>query len=146
VKSVDIVGKGFAFPFRFTNMGRVNRMTGVSNASSSEKVSMAIRQILGTKIGSRVMDRDFGSDLREILFTPIDEVSIARVRFAITSAIQTWEKRIDLLSVDIDTSRVKEGLLDVGIQFKIISTQQLGSLVYPLYLTEEMVVSGQLNV
>ena len=145
-QKVDIIGRGWAFPFRFSTVGRVSRLIGVSDASSTEKISMSIRQIIGTKIGSLVIDRDFGSDLREILFTPIDEVSIARVRFAITSAIQTWEKRVDVQSVDVNVARVKDGVIDVTIYYKIISTQKEGNLVYPLYVTDEMKVQGQINV
>lgn len=145
-QKVDIIGRGWAFPFHFTSIGRVGRLIGVSDASSTEKIGMAIRQILGTKIGSRVIDRDFGSDLREILFMPIDEVSVARVRFAVTSAIQTWEKRVDVKRVDVNVGRVKEGLIDVTIYYKIIATQREGNLVYSLYITDEMKVQGQINV
>lgn len=146
MKPVDVIGKGWSYPFRFTPVGRVGKLVGVSSSSSSEKVMMSIRQILGTKIGSRVIDRDFGSDLRDVLFTPIDEVSIARVRFAVTSAIQRWERRIDLLNVEVDTSRVSEGVIDVGIQFKVLATAEEGTLIYPLSISEEMKISGQINV
>jgi phage baseplate assembly protein W len=142
----DIIGKGWAYPFRFTKVGRTGKLVGVSDATSLEKVSMSIRQILGTKRGSRVMDRDFGTDLREILFDPIDEVSIARVRFTIMDALQTWERRIDILDVDVSIDRVKEGIIDVEIFYRVIATQLEGNLVYPLYITEEMQVVGQLNV
>jgi len=145
-RTTDIIGRGWGFPFRFTTVGRVSRLVGVSDASSTEKIGMAIRQILGTRVGSRVVDRDFGSDLRGILFMPIDEVSIARVRFAVTSAIQTWEKRVDVLGVDVNADRVKDGVIDVTVYYKIISTQKEGNLVYPLYISEEMRVTGQINV
>lgn len=142
----DIIGRGWAYPFRFTKIGRTGKLVGVSDASSLEKIAMSIRQILGTKIGSRVMDRDFGTDLREILFAPIDEISVARVRFAITNAIQTWEGRVEIMSVDVSIARVKEGIIEVEIFYRVIATQQEGNLVYPLYITDEMQVLGQLNV
>lgn len=142
----DIIGRGWAFPFRFTKVGRTGKLVGVSDASSLEKIAMSIRQILGTKRGSRVIDRDFGTDLKEILFDPIDEVSVARVRFTIMDALQTWERRVDILDVDVSIDRVKEGIIDVEIFYKVISTQLEGNLVYPLYVTDEMQVVGQLNV
>jgi phage baseplate assembly protein W len=145
-KATDIVGRGWAFPFRFTTVGRTSKMVGVSRVASTEKIVMAMRQILGTRIGSRVIDRNFGSDLREILFTPIDEVSIARVRFAVTSAIQRWERRVELLDVAVDISSAQSGRIDVTVDFKVISTQEIGNLVYPLYITDEMRVQGQIDV
>lgn len=142
----DIIGRGWAYPFRFTKIGRTGRLVGVSDASSLEKIAMSIRQILGTKRGSRVMDRNFGTDLREILFDPIDEISMARVRFTIMDALQTWERRIEILDVDVSIDRAKEGIIDVEIFYHVISTQMEGNLVYPLYITDEMLVQGQLNV
>lgn len=142
----DIIGKGWAYPFRFTKVGRTGRLVGVSDATSLEKISMSIRQILGTKRGSRVMDRNFGTDLREILFTPIDEISMARVRFTIIDALQTWERRIEILDVDVSIARVKEGVIEVEIFYRVIATQLEGNLVYPLYITDEMEIQGQLNV
>jgi hypothetical protein len=142
----DLLGKGWGFPFRFTSLGRVKRLVGVDPAAGVEKVIMSIKQILGTKIGSRVIDRDFGSDLRELLFDPIDELSSARVRFAISSAIQQWERRAELLDIEISLLRVAEGVMEAKIEFQIISTQQVGNLVYSFYLTPEMRVQGQINI
>jgi hypothetical protein len=142
----DILGKGWAFPFRFSSIGRVKKLIGVAAAEKTDKVAMAIKQILGTKIGSRVIDRDFGSDLRGLIFTPIDELSAARIRYAILDSIQKWERRVEVLNIDISITRALDGVIDADIQFRIIATQQIGNLVYPLYITSEMRVQGQINV
>jgi len=142
----DILGKGWAFPFRFSSIGRVKKLVGVAAAEKTDKVAMAIKQILGTKIGSRVIDRDFGSDLRGLIFTPIDELSSARIRFAILESIRRWERRVEVLGIDVSIARAQEGVIEANIQFRIIATQQIGNLVYPLYITPEMRVQGQINV
>jgi phage baseplate assembly protein W len=146
LKRQDVIGRGWAFPFRFTGVGRTGNLVGVSDAASLEKIAMSIRQILSTRIGSRVMDRDFGTELKDILFTPIDEISAARVRFAITDALQRWERRIQVTQVDVSIARAAEGVIDSEIFYLITATQQEGNLVYPLYITEDMVVQGQINV
>lgn len=143
---VDVLGRGWAFPFRFTSRGRIQRQVGVAPAESAELINMSIRQILGTRIGSRVIDRDFGSDLRDTIFEPIDNLTATAVQMAITGALRTWERRIEVLSVTISLDRVKDGILDAQIFYRIISSQQVGNLVYPLYLTPEMRVRGQINV
>lgn len=145
-KNPDTIGRGWAYPFRFTSLGRTKNLVGVTPADSVDKVRMAIRQILGTKTGSRVIDRDFGSDLRGMLFTPIDEVSVARLRFALSEAIQRWEKRVEITNIEISTARANEGVLEATIDFRMISTQEPGNLVYPLYLSPEMMVVSQMNV
>lgn len=142
----DILGKGFAFPFRFSSIGRVRKVVGVAAADGVEKVGMAIQQILGTRIGSRVIDRDFGSDLRGLIFEPIDEVSVARLRLAVSEGIQKWERRVEIISIEISTLRATEGVLEAAVQFRIISTQQVGNIVYPFYLTPDMRVQGQITV
>jgi hypothetical protein len=145
-RNPDMIGRGWAFPFRFTFLGRTQKLVGVTPADNVDKVRMAIRQILGTRIGSRAIDRDFGSDLRNMIFVPIDEVSVARLRFALTEAIQRWEKRVEITNIEISVDRAKEGVLEAIIDFRMISTQEPGNLVWPLYLSAEMMVTGQLNV
>jgi hypothetical protein len=142
----DIVGRGWSFPFRFTGIGRVNKIVGVEKAFGIEKINMAIRQILGTKLGSRVIDRDFGSDLRGIIFEPIDQLSATRLQLAVSEAIQTWEKRVELLNVEVSLLRSREGVLETRVEYQVITTQQIGNLVYPFYLTPEMRVQGQITI
>lgn len=142
----DIIGKGWRFPFRFTSLGGVKKIVGIARASGIEKINMAIRQILGTKIGSRVIDREFGSDLRGLIFEPIDQLSATRVQLATVEAIQRWEKRVELLNVEISILRAKEGVIEARVEYQVISTQQVGNLVYNFYLTPEMRVQGQITI
>lgn len=124
----------------------MNKIVGVEKAFGIEKINMAIRQILGTKLGSRVIDRDFGSDLRGIIFEPIDQLSATRLQLAVSEAIQTWEKRVELLNVEVSLLRSREGVLETRVEYQVITTQQIGNLVYPFYLTPEMRVQGQITI
>lgn len=142
----NIIGRGWAFPFRFTTRGGIEKAGGLSSDDAVSKIRMAIQQILLTKLGSRYIDRDFGSDLRGLVFTPIDSLSAARVRGAIVEAIQNNEKRVDILNVEIDLSRAKEGILEAKVDFRIIATQVEGNLVYPFLLTPDMRVQGQITI
>lgn len=142
----DVLGRGWAYPFRFSSVGRVRKIVGISQAESLDKVKMAIRQILGTKIGTRVIDRDFGSDLRGLVYEPIDDVTATALRLTITEALQTWERRITLLNVQVSIDRAAEGVIDAEVSFRINATQQVGNLVYPFYITPDMRVQGQIDV
>jgi phage baseplate assembly protein W len=142
----DILGKGWGFPFRFTTLGRVNQITSGTIDQAILKVRMSIQQILGTKVGSRVIDRDFGADLRGLIFTPIDDLSAARIRFSIMDAIQNYEKRVEILNIEVSLAKASLGVIEASIDFRIIATQVTGNLVYPFYLTAEMRVQGQINV
>jgi len=143
---VDILGKGWAFPFRFTSRGRIQRQVGVAPAESAELINMSIRQILGTRLGSRVIDRGFGSDLRGLVFSPIDNLTATALQMEITESLRNGERRIQVLSVTVSLDRAKDGVLDSQIFYRIISTQQIGNLVYPFYITPDMRVRGQITV
>lgn len=142
----DVLGRGWTFPFRFSSVGRVRKIVGVSQSQSLEKVKMAIRQILGTRLGTRVIDRNWGSDLRDLIFDPIDDVTATALRLAITEALRTWERRITVLNVQVSLDQAAEGILDAEVIFRIIATQQIGNLVYPFYITPDMRVQNQINV
>jgi len=142
----DVLGRGWAYPFRFSAVGRVRKVVGVTAADSVEKVRMAIRQILGTRLGSRFIDRDFGSDLRDIVFAPINEVTATRLRLAITEAIERWERRVEVMFVHVSLEREKEGVLDTEVTFRVVTTHQVGSLVFPFYISPDMRVQNQITV
>jgi phage baseplate assembly protein W len=146
VTQTDILGKGWSFPFRFSSVGRVRKVVGVTPADSIEKVKMAMRQILGTRLGSRVIDRDWGSDLRNIIFEPINQVTATRLRFAVGEALGRWERRIEVLGVSVDVSQAADGIIETSVDFQIAATQQFGNLVYPFYITPDMRVQGQILV
>lgn len=142
----DFLGKGWAFPFRFSSVGRVRKIVGITPAESIEKVKMSISQILGTRLGSRVIDRDWGSDLREIVFEPIGEATATRLRLAVSEAIERLERRVQLISVSVSLERAREGILETSVRFRIAGTQLTGNLVYPFYITPDMRVQNQITV
>lgn len=142
----DILGKGWAFPFRFTSLGRISKLTGVTPAESVEKVKMAIKQILGTRTGSRVIDRNFGSNLRGIVFEPIDDLTAASFRAAIVDAIERFEFRAVVTRVEISIARAEDGVIEADISFRITGSQIEGNLVFPFYITPDMRVQNQLTV
>lgn len=68
--------------------GRHRDECPLSESEGIEHVKESIQQILGTPIGSRVMRRDFGSRLRQIVFEPndstIDTLDLLRCHHART--------------------------------------------------------------
>ena len=142
----EVLGKGWAFPFRFSSVGRVSKLTGTAPSESVEKVKMAIEQILGTRIGSRVIDRRFGSNLRGIVFEPIDELTVINLRAAIIDAIERFEFRAIVTRVEISIANASAGVIEADISFRITGTQIEGNLVFPFYITPDMRVQNQINV
>ncbi|XPV77934.1 MAG: GPW/gp25 family protein [Desulfovibrio sp.] len=64
----------------------------------------SIRDILTTPIGSRVMRREYGSRLPELVDAPLNAETTLEIYAATAEALDTWEKRFKLESVHVDAA------------------------------------------
>lgn len=74
----------------------------------------SIEDILTTPIGSRVMRRDYGSSLYQLVDQPYSAALVADVTVAIAEALERWEPRFALDGVQVDL--VDGGKLEMEIQ------------------------------
>jgi hypothetical protein len=79
-------------------------MNGTSAATGKsltgvDHLHQSIRDILTTPLGSRVMRRDYGSRLFELVDRPVDKVLLVEVYAATAEALAKWEPRLKLDSV-----------------------------------------------
>jgi hypothetical protein len=126
----EILGRGWKFPVQVDNRGRI----AISDAE--EDIRQAIRIILGTSMGERVMRPDFGCGIHNYMFAPINSGTLALIENSVREALTTWEPRIDIIDVKTDTSAAAEGKLLVSINYRVRSTNTHFNLVYPFYLKE----------
>ncbi|MDQ7081765.1 MAG: GPW/gp25 family protein [Aquificota bacterium] len=68
----------------------------------SGSVRQNIRLILTTPKGSDIHRPDFGSDLWKFMDQPLNAITLGRIKAEITDAIETWEPRVKVLSVELD--------------------------------------------
>lgn len=105
-KMALIADYGFTFPQRINSKGFIEFSGDIKTL-----VRKSIYQILGTRLGSRVMVPEFGSRLYELLFEPIDEITTALARVYTIEAIEKWEPRVDLnevaININPDANRVE---------------------------------------
>lgn len=79
-------------------------MTGM-NASTGrslerlEHIRQSVRDILTTPIGTRVMRRDYGSLLPELIDQPLNEATVLRAYSATVVALMKWEPRIRVTAI-----------------------------------------------
>ena len=64
-------------------------------------IRQSIAKILTMPIGSRVMRRDFGSLIPELIDKPLNGKTHMQVMAASVMAISTWEPRVDLTSITL---------------------------------------------
>jgi phage baseplate assembly protein W len=126
------LGLGWAFPVALNPQGDMDL------AAYEEDVRQAIRLILGTNHGERVMRPDFGAGLNALLFEPMSTTTLSLAQHYTERALIEWEPRIDLLAVrvKIDQDMPALGRLLIEIDYRVRATNSFYNLVYPFYLLE----------
>lgn len=71
-----------------------------------EHLRQSIIDILTTTIGSRVMRRDYGSRLFELIDAPVNRETLVDYYAAVAEALDRWEDRIQVQQVDITSAAV----------------------------------------
>ena len=80
-----------------------NAITGdIDPVKDAISVKRGITNILLTSMFERLMQPELGSNLKDVLFEPIDEITTARIEREVRSAIDAWEKRAEVINVFVD--------------------------------------------
>lgn len=82
--------------------------------SGDDHLLQSVTDILKTPVGTRVLRRDYGSDLFSLIDTPLDGVLVARIRIATATAINRWESRLTLRRVYVLSAG--SGAIEVAIE------------------------------
>lgn len=67
-------------------------------------IRQSLTDILTTPIGSRIMRRDYGSAIPELIDQPLNGTTQLRIYAATAYAVQRWEPRLRLSGVQLDYS------------------------------------------
>jgi uncharacterized protein len=127
----DWLGRGWAYPVQ------IDRRTGAAAVSEYEEdIHQAMRIIIGTSRGERVMRPDFGCGIHDLVFEVMDTATLTRIETAVRESLTKYEARIELLGVDVDPLFAAEGKLVVKIDYRVRQTNQIGNFVYPFYFRE----------
>jgi len=76
----------------------MDRDTGKA-LSGRDHLEQSVTDILTTPIGTRVMNRDYGSNLFELVDTPVNKITIVDFYAATVGALLQWEPRIRVTKV-----------------------------------------------
>lgn len=78
-----------------------------------EHLRQSISDILTTPIGSRVMRRDYGSLLPELIDQPQNAATAVRLYAATCSALMRWEPRLRLSRISVQAGNAGQSILDL---------------------------------
>ena len=75
-----------------------NPVTGdVSTVKDTNSVKRGIQSLLMTENRERLFNPELGSGVKNLLFEPMTDLTIERLENEITSAVNSWEDRAELL-------------------------------------------------
>ena len=112
-----IFGRGMSFPPRIGPDGSMVWSEGADN------VREAIRIVLKTEMRERLYLPEFGGGLGTFLFEPNTVATRFQISERIRKALEKWEPRISVTSVDIDADPDDPQAAIATIRYKLVATQ-----------------------
>jgi uncharacterized protein len=127
----SFLGIGWGFPVQFQrNIGTVRMVSEVDDIIESLTI------LLSTRPGERVLRPDYGCNLEDLLFEPMNESLLTYVKDLVTKAILFYEPRIEAKKINISAADSLEGRLLVEVEFVVRSSNTRFNFVYDYYLKE----------
>jgi len=96
----------------------INATTGKA-LSGVAHIKQSIRDILTTRIGTRIMRRDYGSRLPELVDNPMGELLKVELFAATAEALVKWEPRFRLDRVYLESAG-EDGRITLTLEGRIL--------------------------
>lgn len=128
------LGTGWSFPPDFDKEGNT-----VTMVSAEKDIGQSLEILLSTSLGERVMQPDYGCNLKDYQFESMDNSLIGFLKDLVERAILFYEPRIKLQKVDIteaESFELIQGMLRITVHYEIEGTNTRFNYVYDFYLRE----------
>lgn len=100
----------------------------VTGDVATKKDVSAIRQsllnLLYTRRGERLFDSQLGTNLINLLFEPLSEITAGLIRDEIIDVITSYEPRVSIKSIEVSTNQSLDGF-DVRIDFIVVGREDV---------------------
>ena len=110
----------------------MNRETGAAIGELAH-IGQSIADILTTRIGTRVMRREYGSLLPELVDHPFNEATRLRVYAGTVMALMRWEPRISLSRIQFIGANL-QGQSVLELEGSVVDSNEALSLSVPLQM------------
>jgi len=127
----SFLGRGWSFPPEFRKDGKTVVMT-----EGALDIERSLQILLSTRLGERIMLPEYGCNMDELMFNPLNLTLKTYVADLIKTAILYHEPRIDADKIWIEESTENDGILLINIDYRIRITNSRKNLVYPFYKAE----------
>ena len=99
-------------------------------------IASSLAILLGTTPGERIMQPLYGCNLSELVFESLDTRMKTLMVDKVESAILYYEPRITLEKVSLDDSQEVEGVVIIGVVYRVKTTNSRFNFVFPYYIRE----------
>ncbi len=130
----EYLGTGWSFPPAFDKESQT-----VTMVSAEKDIEQSLEILLSTSLGERVMQADYGCNLKDYQFESMNSSLIGFLKDLVERAILFYEPRIKLEKVEIteaESFELLEGVLKITVHYEIEGTNTRYNYVYDFYLRE----------
>lgn len=132
--SASFLGTGWSFPPSFDKISSSAVMV-----SDVEDIRQSLFILLSTSLGERVMLPEYGCNLTDYQFEPINNTFLGFLHDLVRRAILFYEPRIEVNKISIteaDDFGIYDGKLIIEVEYTIAGTNSRYNYVYDFYLKE----------
>ncbi|HPF10746.1 MAG TPA: GPW/gp25 family protein [Flavobacteriaceae bacterium] len=130
-ETIDFLGEGWSFPPHF------DKKTGaLVTTTDVVDINKSLHILLSTRLGERIMVPEYGCNLEELLFQPLDVTLKTYIKDLIETAILYHEPRIEVQKITLDSTNELEGEILIEIDYIIRVTNSRANMVFPFYKKE----------
>lgn len=79
--------------------------------TDTAQLSASLRRLLTTPIGTRLMRRDYGSRIPDLIDAPLNPATLLRLSAAAYIALRRWEPRLQISRIRFEPSSATPGRL-----------------------------------
>jgi uncharacterized protein len=126
----NFLGKGWAFPPQW--QVEDNQLLMVENI---EDINQSLQILFTTELGERVMQPQYGSAIKSMLFENINEHFKSYMRMVLSRSISLYEARIKPIRMDFLADETLEGRYIMQLDYVVHATNQRANFVFPFYIT-----------
>jgi phage baseplate assembly protein W len=136
------LGTGWKFPpeFEYNKDPVTGDFTaGVALVSGVDDIEESLNILLSTSLGERVMQPDYGCNLTDYIFDPLDSGMIGYLKDRVQNSILYYESRITVENINVtpgDSPDLWQGRFTISLEYSVPSTNSRFNYVYDFYLNE----------
>lgn len=135
-KRKSFLGTGWGFPVTFYK----KNLCSARMVSEEEDIKESLMILLSTHPGERVLREDYGMNLEDLVFEPVNTNLLTYLEELVRRSILHYEPRIELNKFQIHQDELLEGKVTLELDYTIRRTNSRFNFVFPYYQPEATII------